>query len=134
MTDLTGAVQLAIWAKLSAAEGLPPVVSEVPLDDSDQPVYPFILLGDDQVTNHGTKSHRLERHEVSIHTCFQSVPKLAVRTAQDLVRAALEDEPITSDGAVLSNPQLITSSTPLLDDGATYVATTIFGIFAQDAS
>ena len=56
-----------------------------------------------------------------------------MRAAQDLVRAALEDEPITSDGAVLSNPQLITSSTPLLDDGATYVATTIFGIFAQDA-
>ena len=133
MTDLAGAVQIALFTKLSAVQGLPPVVTEVPIDDRDQPIYPFILLGDDQVTDVSSKDGRIERHEPAIHVCMQSTTKLAVRAMQALVHAALHDQPIEAPGAVLSNPKARNQSTPLLEDGATYVGSQIFLIFAQDA-
>lgn len=134
MTDLAGAVQTAIFNALSAITGLPPVVSETPTDGKNKVLYPFVLLGDDQVTDHGTKTQRFERHEVAVHVCVQGKPKLTVRGMQELVRAALHDQPITAPGAVLSKPKALNSTTPLLDDGATYVGTTLFEIFAQDAT
>ncbi|WP_174286634.1 DUF3168 domain-containing protein [Sphingomonas bacterium] len=133
MTDLAGACQLAIYAALTAIDGLPPVVSEVPMNEQDQAVFPFILLGDDNVTQIGSKTHRVERHEVSIHVCMQSTSKLIVRGYQEQVRAALHDQPIAADGASLSNPVALNQNTPLLDDGATYVGSSIFAIIAQDA-
>lgn len=132
MTDLAGAIQLALDAALSADPDLPQVVSEVPVNDQDQAVYPFVLLGDDQVTQIGSKTKRLERHEVAIHVCMQSTTKLQVRAAQELVRAALHDQPIAAAGAKLSNPKISNQSTPLLEDGATYVGTQIFVVLAQD--
>ena len=133
MTDLTGAVQLALDAALSVVPGLPPVVSEVPIDDKGQPIYPFTLLGDDQVTDVGGKHSRLERHEVAVHVCMQEVSKLEVRAKQELVRAALVDQPLTAPGAILSTPDQLNMSTPLLEDGATYVGVNTFLIYAQPA-
>lgn len=134
MTDLAGAVQIAIYDALSQVADLPQVVSETPIDGQDQVQYPFVLLGDDTVTQLGTKDHRLERHEVSIHVCMQSTTKLNVRAAQELVRAALQDRPIAAAGAVLGKPEALNQTTTLLEDGATYVGTQLFVILAQDAS
>ncbi|MBV9527045.1 hypothetical protein, partial [Sphingomonas sp.] len=90
-------------------------------------------LGEDHVTEHGSKVGRLERHEVQVHTCMQSVPKLTVRGFQEQVRAALHDQPLTAAGAAFSNPKLLNSNTPLLEDGATYVGSSLFLVWAQAA-
>ena len=134
MTDLAGAVQIAIFDALSAVDGLPQVASETPIDGQDQVEYPFVLLGDDTVTQLGSKFTRLERHEVAIHVCAQSTTKLTVRGFQHLVRAALQDQEITAPGASLSRPEALNQTTTLLDDGSTYVGTQLFVILAQDAS
>lgn len=133
MTDLAGALQKALFDKLSAVSGLPPVVSEVPVDDQGQPVYPFTLLGDDQVVDQGSKDGRLERHEVAIHVCEQSTTKLAVRSKQALVTATLDRQPLTAPGVLFSDPRQTSMNTPLLEDGATYVGTNTFEIWAQPA-
>jgi hypothetical protein len=135
MTDLAGAVQKAVFTKLSAVPGMPPVVTEPPVQasgDQEVVVYPFVLLGDDQITDHSPKSGRMERHEFAVHVCMQSVTKLQVRAIQELVRAALHNQPLAADGASLTNPRALNMSTPLLDDGATYVGSQLFTLFAQD--
>ena len=134
MTDLSGAVQVALFNALSAVAGLPPVVSETPINGQDQVVYPFILLGDDAVTQLGSKTERLERHEVSVHVCMQSTTKLIVRGIQEQVREALQFQPIAAPGAKLSAPEALHQIANLLDDGATYVGSQLFVILAQDAS
>lgn len=131
MTDLTGAVQKGLFAKLSTVADLSPVVTEVPIDEQGRAIYPFTLLGDDQVTEIGAKGDRFERHEVAVHVCMQSVTKIVVRGKQELVRVALHDQPIAADGAILSEPQQLSLNTPIMEDGATYVGTQIFLIFAQ---
>ncbi|MEG3144219.1 DUF3168 domain-containing protein [Sphingomonas sp. RT2P30] len=133
MTDLTGAVQRALFAALSPVGGLPPVYSEVPIGANDLPEYPFTLLGDDQVTEVGGKDASIEEHTVAIHVIYQSTTKLTVRAAQDLVKGALHLQPITAAGAKLSNPTFQSGNLVLMDDGATYVGTQNFKLFAQPA-
>ena len=133
MTDLAGAVQLAIFDALSAVNGLPPVVSEAPIDDQDQVEYPFVLLGDDTISQIGSKTSRLERHEVAIHVAMQSTTKLNVRAVQEMVRAALDGQPLTAAGAALSKSEALSQTTSLLEDGATYLGSQLFVILAQEA-
>ena len=133
MTDLTGALQTAVYNKLRAVSGLPPVVSEVPIGADDQVIYPFVLLGDDQVTEIGTKDSQFEQHDFAVHVCMQSTTKLIVRGYQELVRAALHHQPITAPGAIISSPVAQNASTPLLDDGATYIGSQTFQAFLQPA-
>ena len=132
MTDLAGALQIAMDAALSAVDGLPPVASETPINGQDQVDYPFVLLGDDLVRQIGSKTKRLERHEVSVHVCMQSTDKLTVRGNQELVRAALQDQPLSAPGVKLSRPEAGEQTTTLLDDGSTYVGTQLFVILAQE--
>lgn len=134
MTDLAGAVQKALYDALSAVEGMPPVVSEPPVSssgDQEVVVYPFVLIGDDQIIGAGGKVGQFERHEPAIHVCMQSTTKLAVRAVQELVRATLHDRPIAADGASLSKPKALNQNVATLEDGATQVGTQTFLIFAQ---
>lgn len=134
MTDLSGAVQIALFTALNAVGGLPQVVSEVPIDANDLPVYPFVLLGDDQEADVGGKDAIFGEHTVAIHVCYQSTTRLTVKAAQSLVKSALHLQPISATGAILSKPTFLNGNLVLLDDGATYVGTQTFKIFAQPAS
>jgi len=135
MTDLTGATQKAIFQALSSVVGLPPVVSEVPVNNDGQATYPFTLLGEDQVTPLGAKGEQIEQHDFAVHICMQSTTKIVVKVMQEMVRARLVDGAlIADDRAIFSRPELTSASAPLLEDGATYVGTQIFFIIAQPAS
>lgn len=131
---LAGELQKSLFERLSIVPGMPAVVTEAPTSsegDQEVIVYPFVLLGDDQVTDVGTKTRRLERHEVAIHVCMQSTTKIEVRAVQELVRATLDRQPLPSTNAKFSNPRAPHMNTPLLEDGATYVGGQIFTCFAQ---
>ena len=132
--DLTGAVQTAVFAALSPVDGMPPVVSEVPIGEDDQPTYPIVLLGDDQVTEVGGKGSRLEQHDLAIHVVLQGATKKTARTLQELVRAALHDQPLPDQAGVLIDPlKFQNGNLVLLEDGTTYVGTQNFKTFAQPA-
>lgn len=134
MTDLAGALQVALFNALSAIDGMPPVVSEAPIDADDKPVFPFVLLGDHQITEVGGKGSRLEEHDVAIHFCDQETTKLAARAKMELIRGGLHEQPLTAAGAKLSDPTFISANLMLMDDGSTYVGSQNFKVFAQPAS
>lgn len=132
MTDLAGALQRWLFTRLSAVAGLPPVVSEVPLDDEDQPIYPFVLLGDDKVSpGSDSKLGLLERHEFSVHVCMQSTTKLILRGFQQQVFDTLSRARPIGGGAAFGRIRFVDASAQLLEDGATYVSNSLFAVLAQ---
>jgi hypothetical protein len=132
MTDLAGAIQIALYEKIGPAINGVPVVAAVPIGSDDLVQYPFVLLGPDATTEEGGKGTRFERHEVTINVVFQGSGKMAAKAAQEKVRGALHDQAISATGAALSRPRQLHSSLELQEDGVTYVGTQIFLIFAQD--
>jgi vacuolar-type H+-ATPase subunit F/Vma7 len=127
MTDLAIGVQQAVFDALTAGVTLAPVLTH--LDENF--AYPFVLIGEDIVTDLSDKLDRFERHEVSISVCIQGASKKPLRAIQEQVRTALVGASITAAGCSLSKPQQQTMNDVLLDDGATYVGTQHFLIFAQ---
>jgi hypothetical protein len=139
MTDVpfdgAGLLQRALFTALSALD-IPQVVSAPPTTSQggqEVVVYPFTLLGDDQVTDLGSKTRALERHDVAIHVCRQSSTILQVRADQAKIRAALDRQKIEIAGAEISRTRAPHMSTPILEDGATYVGSQSFSCFVQPA-
>ena len=127
MTDLAIGLQQSIFDVLTAAVTLAPVLTH--LDENF--AYPFVLVGEDVTTDESTKTERYERHEVTVSVCIQGASKKPLRAIQEQVRGALVGTSIAAAGCAFSKPVLLTSNDKLLDDGATYVGTQQFLIFAE---
>lgn len=128
MTDLAFGLQKAIYTALTAA-GVP-VFEAVP---EDEPT-PYVIIGEDTIENIGGKDDRLEQHTVAISTVTDMQGKKAMRTMQEVVRAALDRRPITAPGCLFGTMTHTDSEDALLEDGVTYVGTQRFTTIAQPAS
>jgi hypothetical protein len=80
----------------------------------------------------GSKDSSLERHDPSIHVLVQGSSKAPMREIQAKIKAALNKQPISFAGAILSNPEFQTGNGQQVD-ASTYLGTQTFLIFAQPA-
>lgn len=130
MTDLAGALQTALFTRLSAAVTLSDVFQHVP--PGRMP--PVTIIGEDMIDQAGAKGDQFERHEVDIVTVVAGPGRKPLLALQEQVRAALHDIDLPAQpGVLLSAPALLSTTMMLLDDGVTYYGTQRFVIFAQPA-
>jgi hypothetical protein len=127
MTDLNWAVQKAVFDALAAAAVSAPVKSFVTADDA----FPYVQLGDDIVTDLGTKDCRCESHELTIITMVSGKSRKPMSDLQEEIRAALHDQPIGFEGAKLSHPKQTSAGGGQVDIDL-FMGTQTFQIIAQD--
>lgn len=138
MIDTASAVQKAIFAKLNgsaAVTNVAPVFQHVPeKDDSGDDVdLPLVIIGNVSLEPIGGKDGGLDRATFEVITFVREPDQTALFALQSAVRNALEDQPVTADGALISNPVFQASDAELMEDGETYQGTQRFEVIAQPA-
>lgn len=131
MTDLTGALQAAVLARLTAALSCS-VYDVVP----PEAAMPYAQLGRDLVADAGSKDARLERHEIEIVTYGGTAAdgsavrgRAQVRALQEDIRAAMTAAPLRADGCAPVTPVLLSAEVYDVGDGRTFEGVQRFLVF-----
>jgi hypothetical protein len=129
MTDLSDAVQAALFAKLEAGVTLGKVLTIVP--DNTQP--PVAVIGDSQAEQIGGKGSDVERHEISIRTIVAGTSRRALFALMKEVKDSLHNQPISAPGATLSLPVMTSSDSYRDIEEKVLIGEQSFTVIAQPA-
>jgi len=127
VTDALSAATAALFGALEGAIGMA-VFQHVPQDHD--PAVPVTVIAD--ITSSGTLSKGADddvRLTVTIYTIVQGRQNRPVTVAQGLIVAALDGKALAQDGWMIA-PSLTRRECRLMEDGITYLGTTLFSALA----
>lgn len=105
-TDLADAVQVAMFARLKEVVTLAPVLAVVP--DDLKP--PYVVIASASQDDFGIKGGAVKRHQVQVRYYVPGTSKRDLFAVMNQGKDALLEQDISSDGALLSRPALLSAS------------------------
>lgn len=130
MIDLMQAVQDAFFATLAAAvpDERSRVLVHVPQDTKP----PFTRIGAIASDNEADKGDQLERFEVEVQSIYRGGDRGELLSVMHLVRAALDDVPLSAEGVEFGNPRFLGAAvSDATADGITYAGVMNFEVYAE---
>ena len=131
MTDFQGALQKALFDRLSSEITLSRVYSNVP---QNTPA-PLTVIGSMNISNEGAKGASLLRYEVTIYTEVAEPSRKPLDALQAQVLAALDGwTPAATDGFTFGDFMFQSGSGELVANAEgepTYFGQQVFGVFVQ---
>lgn len=131
MIDAATAVQMAFYTALNvpAVTDLAPVWQNPP--EGTNP--PVVVIGNVSLEPIGGKDGGLDRATVDVLTFIRQPDQTVLFELQAAVRDQLDGQPVSTSGALLSDPVMNSSEIDMMDDGETYMGTQKFETFVQPA-
>lgn len=135
MIDSQSAVQLAIFDALNSASSVTDLadVWQNPPENTQPATKGLVIIGlvslDADLNMGGT----IDKATISVFTQSRKPDAQVLYALSSAVRNALDGQPVSATGAIISNPQFLSTDPKLMGDGQTYEDELQFEMFVQPA-
>jgi hypothetical protein len=136
MIDSRTAAHEAFYAALSAATAVTDIADvwgHAQEDTEPTAEKGLVLIGLASASDLAGKDGGLDDVTIEVLTSVRKPDQTELYALSAAVRAALEHQPMTADGADVSPPEFLSADADLMDDGETYFDTLRFRTVVQDA-
>lgn len=129
--DLWQAARDAVFDALNAA--ITPDVALVRQSVDENTPLPVILIGDMDGETYGGKGERCDKLTIDVQATYRGPDRSSLLAIMAKIRNALDDQPISAEGAEFSTPTWRSGSTVVMADGVTRVGIHQYEIVVEPA-